>query len=166
MTSAALHVAVKGPGSAEIPIELATLEHPSWSEPIRVCNYPEEGFSLESRGETFHAYPFALTMPARDPDGPFAGAGFRINNVVAQDGTNEPLVLSALRGLSGEVRVRFEVVRYSAPNVPEVRTTRLRLTGFTYNETVIQGTLRLPSFSDRRAGYRATPDQYRNLQAG
>jgi hypothetical protein len=166
MTSPALQVAIRGNGSAEIPIELVTLEHPDWEEPIRVCNFAEEGFVLVSRGHEFHAYPFELAWPTRDPDNPFAGGGLRINNVVAQDGTAEPLVLAALRGLPNEARARFERVLYSSPDVVEERTTRMRLTGITYNETVIQGALRLPSFSDLRAGYRATPDQYRNLRAG
>lgn len=164
--TAALHAAVKGNGSAEIPVELATLEHPSWDEPIRVCNVAEEGYTLVSQGRSFIAYPFEVTLPGRDPQSPFAGSGFRINNVVAQDGTDDPVVLAVLRGLPTWARVRFETVRLSAPDVIEYRTTRQRLTGLTYNETIIQGALGMPSFADRRAGYRATPDQYRFLRAG
>ena len=164
--SAALQAAVKGDGSAEITVELATIEHPDWDDPIRVVNLAEEGYNLVSLGRTFIAYPFELSWPARDPDSPFEGGQFRINNIVARDGTDEPLVLAALRGLPSQARVRFEAVRVSAPDIIEMKTTRLRLTNITYTETLIQGTLRMPSFMDRRAGYRATPDLYRQLRAG
>jgi len=159
-----------GTGSADAVVELATLEHPSWDAPIRVVNHPKEGFSLSrlvgEETETFHAYPFALMWPDRNPDQPFAGARFSINNVVAQDGSDEPLVLAALRGLPSRARVRFEAVRLSAPDVVEVRTTRLRLTGIQYDAMTITGTLEMPDFNARRAGYRFTPDRYRQLRVG
>lgn len=164
--SAALQAAVKGDGSAEILVELATLDHPSWDDPIRVVNVAEEGYRLISQDREFIAYPFSPTWPEAGPDNAFAGAGFTINNVVAQDGTDEPLVLAALRGLPSEVRVRFEAVRVAAPDVIEMRTTRLRLTSFTYVATTITGVLSMPRFTDRRAGGRFTPDVYNHLRAG
>lgn len=166
MTSNAIHAAVKGDGSADILVELVTLEHPAFDAPIHVCNVAEEGYSLTSKGRVFIAYPFALAWPEKDPDNPFSGAKFTINNVVAQDGTDEPLVLAALRGLPDWARVRFEMVRVLAPDVIEQKTTRLRLTGLSYNETTITGDLRMPSFVDRRAGGSFSPDTYRHLRAG
>lgn len=166
MTSASFHAAVKGDGSADIIVELATLEHESWDAPVYVVNVAEEGYRLVSLEREFIAYPFDLSWPARDPDNPFGGARFTIGNVVAQDGSDEPLVLAALRGLPDYARVRFEAVRVAAPDVIEQRTTRLRLTGLTYNETAITGELRMPSFTDRRAGAVFAPDVYRHLRAG
>lgn len=166
MTSAAFHAAVKGDGSADIIAELVTLEHPSWDAPIHVVNIAEEGYRLTSLGREFIAYPFGLSWPAHDPDKPFAGAQFTIGNVVAQDGTDEPLVLAALRGLPDYARVRFEAVRVAAPDIIEQRTTRLRLTGLAYNETAIIGDLTMPSFSNRRAGGTFAPDRYRHLRTG
>jgi hypothetical protein len=164
--SAAFQASVRGDGSAEILVELATLEHDDWAAPIHVVNVAEEGYRLISLGREFIAYPFGVAWPERNPDSPFAGASFTINNVVAQDGTDEPLVLAALRGLPSEARVRFEAVRVSAPNVIEMKTTRLRLASITYVETMITGVLTMPRFTDRRAGARFTPDNYRNLRAG
>lgn len=163
-----------GTGAADALVELATLEHPSWSDPIRVVNHPKEGFTLTrtvgegeaAEEQTFIAYPFALVWPDRNPDQPFAGARFMIGNVVATDGTDEPLVLAALRGLPSRARVRFEAVRLSAPDVVEVRTTRLRLTGIQYDAMAITGALDMPDFNSRRAGRRFTPDIYRQLRAG
>lgn len=163
-----------GSGTGDVVVELATLEHDSWEEPIRVVNFPREGFTLvrtmgvgeDAEEQTFVAYPFALTWPDRNPDQPFAGARFTINNVVAQDGSDEPLVLAALRGLPSRARVRFEAVRLATPAVAEMRTTRLRLTGITYDSVAITGTLEMPDFNGRRAGRRFTPDVYRHLRAG
>lgn len=155
-----------GPGSADILVELATLEHAAWVDPIRVVNHPQEGFTLVSLTRTFIAYPFALSWPDHDPDQPFGSARFSINNVVAQDGSAEPLVLAALRGLPSRARVRFEAVRLSAPDVIEQQTTRLRLTGLSYTATVISGSLEMPDFTGRRVGKRFTPDIYRQLRAG
>lgn len=166
MTSASFHAAVKGDGSADIIVELVTLEHASFDAPIRVVNVSEEGYRLTSLGREFTAYPFSLSWPAHDPENPFAGARFTIGNVVAQDGSDEPLVLAALRGLPDYARVTFEAVRVAAPDIIEQRTTPLRLTGLTYNETSITGELRMPSFSDRRAGAIFAPDVYRHLRAG
>ncbi|MDP1738919.1 MAG: DUF1833 family protein [Caulobacter sp.] len=166
----ALRESLYAPGSAEIVVELATLDHPSWVDPIRVVNYPVHGFELVSTVEavarTFIAYPFALTWPARDPDQPFAGARFAISNVIAQDGSDDPLVLAALRGLPGWARVTFEAVQVSAPDTILIRTTPLRLTGLSYDESTISGTLTMPDFTTRRAGYRFTPDRYPHLRAG
>lgn len=159
-----------GTGSADALVELATLEHPAWGDPIRVVNHPREGFTLtrtvDLEEQVFIAYPFSLVWPDRNPEQPFAGARFMINNVVATDGSDEPLVLAALRGLPSRARVRFEAVRLSAPNVVEVRTTRLRLTGIQYDAMVITGALEMPDFNARRAGRRFTPDIYRQLRAG
>lgn len=163
-----------GPGATDALVELATLEHSSWDAPIRVVNHPKEGFTLTrtvgegeaAEEQTFIAYPFALVWPDRNPEQPFAGARFMINNVVATDGSDEPLVLAALRGLPTRARIRFEAVRLSAPDVVEVRTTRLRLTGISYDAAVIAGTLEMPDFNARRAGRRFTPDVYRQLRFG
>ena len=89
-----------GTGSADTLVELATLEHPAWEDPIRVVNHPREGFTLtrtvDLEEQVFIAYPFSLVWPDRNPDQPFSGARFMINNVLATDGTDEPLVLAAL----------------------------------------------------------------------
>lgn len=164
--SAAFQAAVRGDGSSQILVELATLEHPSWAAPIRVVNVAEEGYRLISLEREFIAYPFGLVWPERNPDAAFSGAQFVINNVVAQDGTDEPLVLAALRGLPSEARVRLEAVRVAAPDIIEQKTTRLRLTSMTYVEATITGVLTMPRFTDRRAGARFTPDNYRDLRAG
>ncbi len=164
--TAALQAAVRGDGSAEILVELATLDHATWDQPIRVVNVAEEGYRLISQDREFIAYPFSPTWPEAGPDNAFAGARFSINNVVAQDGSDDPVVLAALRGLPTEARVRFEAVRVSAPDVIELRTTRLRLTSLVYVETTITGALTMPRFTDRRAGGRFTPDIYRDLRAG
>ncbi|MCY1649069.1 hypothetical protein OVA11_19015 [Caulobacter sp. SL161] len=166
MTSNAVHASVKGDGSSDILVELVTLEHPTFDAPIYVCNVAEEGYRLTSQEREFIAYPFALSWPENGPDNPFSGAKFTINNVVAQDGTDEPLLLAALRGLPDWARVRFELVRVIAPDVIEQRTTRLRLAGLSYAETTITGELRMPSFVDRRAGGSFSPDTYRHLRAG
>ena len=44
------------------------------------------------------------------------------------------------------------------------RLTRLRLTNIQYDAMTISGTLELPDFNGRRAGYRFTPDRYPNLR--
>lgn len=153
-------------GDGEIYYELAVLESDDWATPLRLVNSRQEGFTLQHQGETFYAYPFRALWPQQDPSQPFGGARFEINNVVAQDGTDEPVVLAALRALPTRARLRFKVVRHSAPDVVEQQTTRLRLTGISYVEATITGTLELPDFTGRRAGKRFTPDQYPNLRAG
>lgn len=153
-------------GYAEIYYELAIMEADEWDDPLRLVNSRLEGFTLTSGGEVFYAYPFRCLWPDSDPEQPFGGARFEVNNVVAQDGTDEPVLLAALRGLPTRARVRFQVIRASDPDTIEQQTTRLRLTGVAYVESTITGTLELPDFTGRRAGKRYTPDQYPNLRPG
>ena len=151
--------------------ELAVMEADGWDAPLRVVNTPVEGFTLKRFAgtedeEIYYAYPFRALWPAADPAQPFGGARFEINNVVAQDGSDEPVLLYVLRGIPSRARVRFMVVRSDAPDVVEMQTTRLRLTGIGYVESAITGTLEMPDFTGRRAGYRFTPDRYPNLRPG
>lgn len=157
-------------GYSEIYYELAVLDADNFDAPLRVVNDHTEGFTLTRTGEagpeTYYAYPFRCIWPQQDPGQPFGGGQFEINNVVAQDGSDEPIILIALRSLPSRARLRFMVVRASDPDVIEKQTTRLRLTGIAYNEGVITGNLELPDFTGRRAGKRFTPDQYPNLRPG
>jgi hypothetical protein len=170
VTSDTLINAARGDGEAAaggaLPLDLVTLEHPDWDEPVLLVNNGEEGFRLVSLGRTFIAYPFQVTWPKRDPDEPFGGAQMTINNVVADDDSDELLMLALLKGLPSQVRARFETVLATSPDVIEQRTTRLRLTGMTYDETTISGRLEMPDLTGRRAGARFTPDVYRALRAG
>lgn len=144
--------------------ELVEITASGLAEPIRGVNAREEGFTLVNGGQTYIAYPFELTWPARDATQPFQGARMVINNVVATDGSDEPVALNGLRQLNERARVRFKLVRRSAPDVVEAQTTRLRLTNIQYDAMTISGTLELPDFNGRRAGYRFTPDRYPNLR--
>ena len=166
MVSEAARLELISDGFGEIYYELAVLESDDWDEPLRLVNSLQEGFTITSQGAVFYAYPFRAIWPARDPGQPFGGARFEVNNVVAQDGTDEPVILYALRNIPTRARVRFLVVRASDPDTVEQQTTRLRLTGVAYMETTITGTLELPDFTGRRAGKRFTPDQYLHLRAG
>ena len=157
-----------GEGSDDIYWELVTIEHETLAVPLRFVNAREgPGFTVTSRGNVFHAFPFAPTFPPRDPDAPFQGARIRIDNVQGVDASGNPASpIATLRGLATQARLRLEVVRRSAPDTVELTTTRLRLTGITYDIGAIEGTLDLPDFNGRRAGYRFTPDRYRQLRDG
>lgn len=166
MTSDASRAALYAGDGADAFHELATVEADGWGAPVRLVNSRQEGFTLTSQGRTFIAYPFTVTWPPDGPDQTFRGAQFVVNNVVDTSGGSEPLLIHAFRQLPKRARVRFEVVRAATPDVIERRTTRLRLTGLTYDALTISGNLEMPDFATRRAGYRFTPDRYRNLRPG
>lgn len=119
--------------TAEAFVPLVTITHPSLTVPIRVVNYD---VNLVSRGNTFVAYPFTLTLPD-DLEASAPRARIVIDNV-DQD------IIRAIRNATGEApEVNMEVIMVSAPDTVQCPFPGFRLASVRYDSLVIEGDLNL-----------------------
>ena len=128
--------AIYAPETDEVFIILLTLHHAGMEVPLRVCSGGQE---TTSRGETFVAYPFALTLP-EDEDGRAPRARLSIDNVDRQ-------IVVAVRGLTSSPQVLIEIIRAAAPDVVEATFEDFRFTNIAYDSWVVTGDLTVEDFT-------------------
>jgi hypothetical protein len=115
---------------------LLTLSHPDMAEPLRVANGGEE---VSSRGNTFTAFPFELSLPD-DNAGQSPEARLVIDNIDRQ-------IVRAIRGLTSAPLVLIEIVRAAQPDVVEAKFEDFRLTNVSYDANLVQGNLTIEDFT-------------------
>ena len=114
---------------------LLTIDHPDLAPPIRVTS---DAVDTVSRGETFIAFPFALSLPDDSDDRP-PRARLAIDNVDRQ-------IVQAIRSIGSAPTVLIEIVRASAPETVEASFAEFTLTNTRYDALVVEGDLTLESF--------------------
>lgn len=127
----AVHAAETG----EAFLVLLTIDHADLAAPIRVSS---DGVDTVSRGETFAAFPFRLTLPEDSDDRP-PRARLQIDNVDRQ-------IVQALRQVSGPPSVLMEIVLASDPETVEAAFPDFTLQSAQYDALVVSGELGLESF--------------------
>jgi hypothetical protein len=115
-------------GEAIIP--LITISHAEWDETIRVAM---NGTDIESRGETFIAYPFDLVVPDDSSDRP-PQASLTIDNI-------DRRITESLESTITPPTIDIEIIRSSDPETVEVSWEGLTLREVKYNKTAVSGTL-------------------------
>jgi hypothetical protein len=95
---------------------------------IRVVNNNED---IISRGVTYVAYPFEITLPG-DDDERVSQATITIDNVTGD-------ILDTLRQINGDVNILLEVVLISNPSDVVMATNGLKLRRITVSDTTISG---------------------------
>lgn len=101
--------AMLAPETGEAPIVLLTISHASLATPIRVAGYDQD---VTSRGETFVAYPFEITLPT-DSGEAAPRARLSIDNV-------DRSIVAAVRQATGTPpQVTIEVILASSPDTLE-----------------------------------------------
>jgi hypothetical protein len=122
--------------TAEAFLILLTLDHESLETPIRVSN---DAVDTESRGATFVAFPFQLSLPD-DSEGRSPRARLIIDNIDRQ-------IVQAVRNLSSAPTVLMEIVRAADADTVEARFADFRLTNVSYDSQVVQGDLTIEDFT-------------------
>lgn len=128
--------AIQAAQTPEIFCILLTIAHEGLPAPIRVCDGGED---IVSRGETFVAYPFALSLPD-DSEGRSPRARLSIDNVERQ-------IVMAVRDLATSPFVTVEIVRRAAPDVVEARFDDFRFTNISYDSQTVSGDLGVEDFT-------------------
>ena len=121
--------------TGEAWLVLLTIDHASLAAPIRVGS---DGVDTVSRGDTFIAFPFALTLPHEAPE-ELPRARIRIDNV-------DRRIVEALRLAAGSAEgpsVLMEIVRAADPDTVEGAWPDFRLVNATYDVLVVSGELKL-----------------------
>ncbi len=134
--TAQTRAALYAPETDDVFVILLTLHHPAMEVPLRVCSGGQE---VASRGETFVAFPFALTLP-EDEDGRAPRARLSIDNVDRQ-------IVAAVRALTSSPQVLIEIIRAAAPDVVEARFEDFRFTNITYDSRAVTGDLTVEDFT-------------------
>jgi len=128
--------ALYAPQTDDVFIILLTIAHPEMVVPLRVCS---GGVETLSRGETFVAFPFGLTLP-EDADGRPPRARLSIDNIDRQ-------IVAAVRGLTSSPYVLVEIIRAAAPDVVEARFEDFRFTNISYDSQAVTGDLTVEDFT-------------------
>lgn len=102
--------------TGETPIHLLTIEHPSFSAPERLC---DDRVSHVSRGQTFTAFPFVVTLPD-DVDDTAPLGQVQFDNISRE-------ITAWLRRVLEAPTVLIEVVLASDPDTVLLAYPRLRL---------------------------------------
>lgn len=116
-------------------LELVTLNHASFTSPIRLVKNTED---IISRSLTFMAFPFQVILPTDD--------GERSREVKIEfDNTGLDLITS-IRSVITPIDCALEYVLASNPDLVEFDFLELKIKNITYNANRISGSLYLDDF--------------------
>lgn len=119
--------------TGEGAIVLVTIAHSSLTEPIRVAHWD---VNVPSRGETFVAFPFRVTLP-NDSEEAAPRARLTIDNVDRQ-------IVLAIRNAQGDPpTVTVEVVLSGTPDVVEAAFPNFELRNVSYDSLIVEGEITL-----------------------
>lgn len=138
--------------SGEAFIALVKLEHPNLTGPICVTS---AGIDVDSRGETYLAFPFDVALPDEAPDRP-PRSKLRIDNVDQEMGIT-------VREINTAPTITIDVVTASDLDTPEVTYPDFRLNNVTIDRLYIEGDLTLEEFTSEPYGGTFTKSLYPGL---
>ncbi len=117
--------------TGEAPIVLVTITHASLTAPIRVAGYDVD---VTSRGETFYAMPFSISLPT-DSEEAAPRAKVSLDNVSRE-------IVTAIRTATGDPPgVTLEVVLADTPDVVEASFPGFALRNASYNALTVDAEL-------------------------
>lgn len=127
------------------PIFLVTINHPGLDAPIYVSSDPTQRlddssptdivYGTVSRGTEFIFYPFTLTLPSDEDEGP-GNMMLQIDNVRRQ-------LTSTIRSIIGPPTITTEIVLSESPDDVEATWPDFLLVNVSTDASTIQGTLML-----------------------
>lgn len=124
------------------PVFLVTIDHPDLATPILVSSDPtvrmsqtaeDVTYGTRSRGLEFVFFPFTLTLPSDEDEGP--------QNMTVQMDNVKRDITQTLRGLTSPPTVKTELILIDSPDVVEAVWPDFLLTQATYDASTIKGTL-------------------------
>ena len=134
--SAGARAALFAPETAEAFIILLTISHADMETPIRVTS---DSLDTLSRGNTFTAFPFTITLPD-DEDSKSPHARLAIDNI-------DRRIVLAVRALPSSPTVLIEVVRQGDSDVVEAVFRDFRFSDIRYDSRVVEGVLTIEDFT-------------------
>ena len=141
--------------TGEAFLVLITISHPDLVTPIRATS---DGVDTLSRGVTYDAYPFDITLPD-SREGALPSGRLQIDNI-HQD------ITAAIRAIRDSVECTIEVVLGSNPDQVERSFPKFELDNADWNVLLVQGDLVLPQTADEPySARRFTPNDYPGLYA-
>lgn len=121
--------------TGEAFLVLLTIDHANLASPIRVSS---DAVDTVSRGDTYIAFPFRLSLPDDSDDRP-PRARLTIDNV-------DRTIVQTLRQISSAPTVLIEAVRGADPGTVEAAFPDFELANARYDALTVQGDLTLESF--------------------
>lgn len=121
--------------STDPVLELLTLSHPSFANPIYLVSNTED---IISNGNTFVAFPMRIVLPEDNSE-----TDKRIR--ISFDNISRFLI-DSLRSITDPIDITYQIVLASNPNIIEIEITDLQLRNITSNVNTIEGTLALDDF--------------------
>lgn len=120
----------------DVWLVLVTIDHADLSVPIRVVNNTQD---VTSRGDTFTAFPFDVSLPDAREDAP-PRARLVIDNVSRE-------IAQAIRTVTGAPSVTLEVIRAADPDTVEMSMPNFTLRNVRWDAAKVQGDLVLEDFT-------------------
>lgn len=142
--STAAKQAIFAQESPEVFILLVTIDHPNFTQPVRISADPTELLpdagvrGTISRGEEYLFCPFEINLPVQDDTG-IARASISVDNIDRQ-------IVSAVRQADSALSITIEIVLASSPDVPEVSVQDFRLERVTYDSMTVSGDISVEYF--------------------
>ena len=124
--------AINAPETSEAFIILLTIDHSDLAAPIRVSS---DAVDTVSRGNSFVAFPFDLSLPDDTDDRP-PRAKLKIDNV-------DRRIVQSIRTSSSSPSVLIEIVRGSDPDTVEAAFPDFQMRDIGYDALVVEGALTL-----------------------
>lgn len=125
--------------TSEAFILLLTIDHPSFTQPIRVCSDPYEDLpdagvrGVVSQGDEYLYLPFSISLPVQDIAG-VARASLSVDNISRE-------IVAAVRRANSALSIKIEIVLASDVNAPEVTINDFRLERVSYDAYTVSGDL-------------------------
>lgn len=140
------------PDTAEVWLELITIDHASLSTPLRYVN---NNAAITSNGHVYEAWPFKLTRPGEDAENP-TSATLKIGNV-------DQRLMAAMRSISGAPTCAIQVVLASQPNTVEMEVAGLRLRSVSHDAQWLTFTLSPEEIWQEPVATTLTPQMFPGL---
>lgn len=134
-------------------LTILTLTHSTFPAPIRLVNNSED---IISRGNTFKAFPFRLTLPVDDGE-TLREVSIDFDNVSLE-------LLDEIRSVTGPIDVKLEMILASIPNDVQMELSELKIGNVNYSDTMISAKLFMDDFlSSALTSEAYTPSNYPGL---
>ncbi len=128
----------------EVFAVLLTIEHSSFSQPVRISSDPKEDLpeagvkGIVSRGDEYIYPPFSLSLPSQD-DTVLAKANISIDNVSRE-------MISHVRGADSALSIKIEVILASDPDTVEISMSQFKLERVTYDALTVNADISVEYF--------------------
>ena len=116
-------------------LTILTLTHSTFPSPIRLVNNSE---NIVSRGNTFLAFPFRLTLPVDDGE-TMREVSIDFDNVSLE-------LLDEIRTVTSQIEVKLEMILASIPDEVQMELAELKIGNVNYSDTMISAKLVMDDF--------------------